>query len=85
MISNNKDCVRTLLVLARQTKNYACDNNFSFEMDVNELTDALDNSKKDDINYLIDRVNTSLLEDGDKRAAVKLTQLNEIQVYVENN
>ena len=43
MISNNKDCVRTLLVLARQTKNYTCENNFSFEMDVNELTDALDN------------------------------------------
>ena len=52
-------------------------------MDINSMTDDFKNHKVEDINYLIDRVSTSLLEDNDKRAALRLTQLNEIQVFVE--
>ena len=83
MIRDEKECVRALLTLARQTKNYICENDFLFEMDINSMTDDFKNHKVEDINYLIDRVSTSLLEDNDKRAALRLTQLNEIQVFVE--
>lgn len=85
MIRDEKECVRALLTLAKQTKNYVADNNFSFEMDVNSMTDQFKNRDLEDINYLIDRVTNSLLEDNDQRAALRLTQLNEIQVYVENH
>lgn len=83
MIRDNRECVEALLTIAKQTKNYTCENEIAFQLDIREMTEDLDNRKLDDINYLIERVTNSLLEDSDKRAALRLTQINEIQLYVD--
>lgn len=82
MIRDNRECVEALLTLAKQTKNYACENEIAFQLDIREMTEDLDNHKLDDINYLIERVGDSLMETSDKRTQLKLTTLNEIQIYV---
>lgn len=85
MIRNDRECVETLLTLAKQTKNYICENEITFQCDINSMTEDLGNKHFEDADYLIERVTNSLLEDSDKRAALRLTQINEIQVYIENH
>ena len=83
MIKTDRDCATALLSLAKQTKNYSCLDNKAFLEDVDTVTSDISNKNFTDVKYLIDRIETCLTENYDRRGMAGYKKLEELKDYLE--